>query len=209
MKTATQLSKQLTDRPPHLKASKSQRRPLIELAARHSIEPYDQGELDYLCGVYSIVNAIRLAREANAPMAPRHTKLLFEQAIDFLFQKNALHPAVIDGITIRRWRKLAVLLAKKASTKDVVIVVEFPPKGLKRSPSALVDWLKDGLAIGAPILLHLGSDRQHYTVVAGADDKNLYLFDSTGAVRIKRYGCVKRYSLTSKTMMRLSVKLHI
>ncbi|MEL6667024.1 MAG: hypothetical protein AAFQ24_12915, partial [Pseudomonadota bacterium] len=76
--------------------------------------PLKQGDLDRLCGVYAIINAIRQADkiEALPKTAPR---LLFETAICYLSKKNILGEAIEYGLNSKRFRKVAMRLIKRAN----------------------------------------------------------------------------------------------
>ena len=204
MAAAKQLNKLSADRPTH---SISHKRSTNELAARHILHPYQQGDLDCQCGLYSIINAIRLMRQPISPISTRGSRSLFETGIDYLARKGALNAAILNGIGIRRWKKLAILLAADACTEMMTIIVERPPNHLKHSERAIVSWIDSGLSIGSPILLHLGRRRQHYTVITASDDQYFHLFDSSGSVRIKRIGCVTRFELTPSVLFRLKVQM--
>ena len=206
MPAAKQHDKLSADRTTH---STLLQRSTKDLAARHILEPYQQGDLDYFCGQYSIINAIRLVREPFASLSSRAGRNLFETGADYLARKGVLNPAILNGIGIRRWKKLAILLAADACTDKLTIIVEQPPNHLKRSETSILGWIDSGLSIGSPILLHLGQRRQHYTVIAASDDQYFHLFDSSGSVRIKSIGFVKRFELTPSVMMRLTVQLRI
>lgn len=49
---------------------------IVELSARHHIEPYRQGNLDGLCGVYTAINGLRLALHPHGPLTKADAKRL-------------------------------------------------------------------------------------------------------------------------------------
>ena len=171
------------------------------------LAPYAQGELDSLCGLYSIINAIRLVLYPVAPVSAAKSHKLFEAGIRFMRQNNSLDPALINGINIRRWKLLAALLAEHASTAKYSIIVETTKR---RMPArAIMRCIDDSIANGLPILLHLGRRNQHYSAIAGVTPHSILLFDSWRLARAKRLGFVKRHDVTASSMMRLTVQLRI
>lgn len=181
-----------------------------ELAARHDLTPFVQGKLDCLCGLYSILNAIRLLRQPIAPISPVAARRLFEAGTASLSQKGLLDTALFHGMVIRHWKLLAALLTRQASTDAFNLTVETPTKSGGKLPADSIErWMVDSLADGKPVLVHLGRRHQHYTVVAGIDRNHLSLFDSWGLVRIRRADFVQRQDLTASCIMRLSLQLRI
>jgi len=48
------------------------------------IEPYQQGRLDSLCGLYAPINGARLIYADTAPLTGQSCKRLFAEGMDFL-----------------------------------------------------------------------------------------------------------------------------
>jgi hypothetical protein len=191
--------------PKHKKPSDSH-----TLHGKQHVKPYAQGQLDCLCGLYSIINAITLIVQPIEPISYGKSRKLFNIGIEFLRQHDCLDPALVNGISIRRWKQLASLLAKHASTNTLKLKIELPsPVGTKLSTKAIMGWIEASVAAGSPVLLHLGRRYQHYTVIAAINQHNIGLFDSWQLQRIKRNGCVRRHDMTASSMMRLTVQLRI
>ena len=205
MTAASKLTNASTDRPTQPKrkqpASSHKLEGLLQLA------PYAQGELDSLCGLYSIINAIRLVRYPVAPVSSAKSRSLFTAGIEFLRDTGSLDPALVNGINIRRWKLLAALLAEHASTPKWSIAVETTKH---RMPArAIMRYIDDSVAMGLPMLLHLGRRHQHYTVISGVTQHSILLFDSSQLVRARRHNFVCRYDITASSMMRLTVQMRI
>ena len=79
------------------------------------IEPYQQGKLDSLCGLYAVINAARLIYAENCPLSRQRCKNLFAEGMDFLTAKKGSRDAAHWGMTVGRQRKLAkyVLAAQR------------------------------------------------------------------------------------------------
>ena len=198
----TNASNDRPTRPKHKKPNGSHKlEGLLQLA------PYAQGELDSLCGLYSIINAIRLVLYPVAPVSSAKSRSLFEAGIGFLRQNGSLDPALVNGINIRRWKLLAALLAEQASTPKWSVAVETTKH---RTPArAIMRYIDDSLETGSPVLLHLGRRHQHYTVISGVTQHSILLFDSSQLVRARRHNFVCRYDITASSMMRLTVQMRI
>ena len=205
MAAASKLTNASNDRPTRPKRNQSTNSHKLE--GLRQLTPYAQGELDSLCGLYSIINAIRLVLYLVAPVSAAKSHKLFEIGIEFLRQNDSLDPALVNGINIRRWKLLAALLAEHASTAKWSIVVEATKR--RASSRAIMRCIDNGVANGSAVLLHLGRRHQHYTVIAGVTPQSILLFDSWQLARAKRDGFVYRHDVTASTMMRLTVQLRI
>ena len=205
MPAASKLTNTSNDRPTRPK--RKQPTNSHKLEGLSQLTPYAQGELDSLCGLYSIINAIRLVLYPVAPVSAAKSHKLFETGIEFLRQNDSLDPALVNGINIKRWKLLAALLAEQASTAKWSIVVDATKR--RASPRAIMRCIDDGIANGSAVLLHLGRHHQHYTVIAGVTPQSILLFDSWQLVRTWRDGFVHRHDVTASTMMRLTVQLRI
>lgn len=198
----TNASNDRPTRPKHKKPTGSHK-----LKGLSQLAPYGQGDLDHLCGIYSIINAIRVLLQPITPVSAAKSYKLFDASIEFLRHCDCLDPALVNGIDIKRWKQLAALLAEHASTAEWLIAVDTTKR---RMPArAIMRCIDDSLANGSPVLLHLGRRHQHYTVVAGATPHNILLFDSWRLARAKREGFVHRHDVTASSMIRLTVQLRI
>lgn len=97
---------------------------LTELSARHRIKALMQGDLDCLCGLYSIVNAIRLACEPHSPLGARQIRRLFNLGLEYLNKKRKLEYALSSGTGIFHWKKMAGLIAEEVSTLEMELKIE-------------------------------------------------------------------------------------
>ena len=183
---------------------------LIELSARHQIEACRQGELDCLCGLYSIVNAIRLACEPQSPLGTRQIRRLFNLGLEYLNRKRKLEYALSSGTGVLHWKKMALLLTQKLGELGPQLLIEYPVPNYHATSRKMFDWIEAGLIVGSPTLLHLGEGYEHYTTIAGIDEKRIHLFDSSGFEHISRTSCGpknKRHIITPLTMMRFSLAM--
>lgn len=178
----------------------------FELQLRSHLLPFRQGLLDRLCGLYSIINGIRLVSAPTKPLTTAAANVLFDTGITYLSAGGVLHNALVDGIGARKWKHLASLLCNNASKQCNSICIQTPAAGGARlSAPAIESWIEQSIALGWPVLLHLGRRHQHYTVISGIDERQIWLFDSWGLKKLKRAEFVKRNDITASTMMRLTV----
>jgi hypothetical protein len=71
-----------------------------------NILPFQQGELDGLCGLYAIVNATRIAMSPSNRMKSADCKDFFEFLIACLHKKGMLFTAMTNGMSPRLVSKL-------------------------------------------------------------------------------------------------------
>ena len=67
-----------------------------------SRKPLQQGNLDGLCGIYSIVNAILMVNKQNTI----NTKSQFEQLINLLHERKLLTQAMTDGLFYKNMKEI-------------------------------------------------------------------------------------------------------
>ena len=159
-----------------------------EVTARHSLEPWRQGDLDLLCGAYSTINAIRLVRAGVAPLSVAAGKRLLASAGDFLADRDGLQEALSWGMALKRRYALARHLGRLASGRDFTVTVERAAL-VKPSITEVFAWIGESLTAGKPVLLFLENMPDHYTVVAGMTETRLLLFDSLGMKFLNRTTC--------------------
>jgi hypothetical protein len=159
---------------------------IIEIAARHCLEPYRQGELDALCGLYGPINALRLALANTSPLSKARCKTLLVEGAELLDRKMGFAAAAVSGIGTKRRLALVRQLAKLVSTSKFIVTVERPDREAWSSIDDVLDWITVSLAHGKPVLIALAGGVNHFTVVAGMTPTALQLFDSCGQQFIRK-----------------------
>lgn len=185
------------------------RQPLIEIGARHRIEPLAQGELDSLCGLYAVINGLRLASHPSAPLAKAQSKKLFSHGITYLHRKKGLEEAVTEGLYIRRRLALARHLAGIASSPQRRFVVERADPNLD-SIDDIFRWIADSVFDGWPVLISLMGGLNHLSVVSGVTSNQLLLFDSSGLSYVRKSSCSMRdgpHQIAPNGLIRIAVQL--
>jgi hypothetical protein len=161
------------------------------MAARR-IKPYRQGHLDGLCGVYTLINALRL-------LCPRLDEDTCERAFCALIRaRQAASPlAVISGGLSRRELLRLIGLWQRFAAKEFGITLTV--SRLKASEPTLrgiwrgLSRVLDGKSVA---IIGLDGVERHWTVAYAATPRTLRVADSSGLRMIFRSQCtVARTSL--------------
>lgn len=157
---------------------------------RKGPRPYRQGDLDGLCGVYSIINAVRLlCPELNGSDA----EYLFDVIVQSLDGAVANPTArIVGGIGLRVVRcLLKEIAAELAAEYDIMLRVRRLPRNVRQSRNLSVVWqeLTDSLSPTCVAIIGIYGWRSHWTVVQSAAQARLRLFDSCKMRTLRRSDC--------------------
>lgn len=141
---------------------------------------YQQGHLDGLCGVYAVVNALRLVKGGSAGDAAK----LFEAIIRQLDKDKRLADIIIDGMNSVELRKIL-----RQNEGEEAVVVKMPFKG--RSMTLEEYWAETGefIADGCVVIVGLSGVHEHWTVIQKISDAQITLHDSDDLVHLNRGHC--------------------
>jgi hypothetical protein len=158
------------------------------------LKPYRQGRLDDLCGVYTLINALRL-------LCPRLDEDACERVFCALIRARARQAAspltVISGGVSRRellllicsWQRFAAKEFGVTLTVDRLKVSEPSLRGIWRGLCRALD----GQSVA---IMGLSGLERHWTVAYAASERALRVADSSGLRAIFRSQCtVGRTSL--------------
>jgi len=167
----------------YLRAKERALRMGCHLAAAKQIDPYIQGDLDNLCGLYSAVNALRLIAEGRGQrLSELNSQKLFRHGASFLEQQSKLSAAVRFGLSWRLWVKLVGDLTTKAGRMlggDVLLQQPFTGMdGLNQL--IFIANVRAVLRDRKAVLILLRGEYEHFTVISGLTTTRLRLFDSYG-----------------------------
>lgn len=137
--------------------------------AVRALKPLQQGECDYLCGVYSIINAIRLASHP----APVDAHQLFAEAIEYLVAKDRLAEVMRHGMGTGVWRRLLRHLLSQQG-----LPIQLEAVSCVGSGASFKTILHDAVLTNGPVLFELDGQIKHFTVAVGITNTRLILFDS-------------------------------
>jgi len=151
---------------------------------------YRQGELDALCGVYSLVNADRIINQTSH----QHSKQLFYSMICFLEREGLLPLVIEEGIHFRHIKKLLLRVIgkqrigyqgrhfRKRSYTDISTFWNEMMRFLDNDPNRA-------------ILMGMTGVHDHWTVVCKITKRQMILYDSSGLRRLHRLHCTTRYAM--------------
>lgn len=144
------------------------------------LDPCHQGSLDGLCGLYSIINAIRIAAYGYRHDFHSANHALFTAGLEKLEQRGPIAGFVTDGMGKSDFRALTAYLCQKASNTKVRIKH-------KALPVRALDAERErnifaALTAGFPVLVEL-EHKYHYSVLVGFTPKTMTLFDSDSYAR--------------------------
>ena len=151
--------------------------------------PFQQGGLDSLCGLYSIINAERIINHSS----DAETQQLFDDLIHYLSRRGLLTKFLIGGII---HTEMLVILNKVVGKKRISNV-EIPWRGVP-NPDLISFWKSmqsflDGTP-GRAIILGLQGYHDHWTVIESITNRSILLYDSSLIQRLKRSQCTTVYA---------------
>src|SRR3954471_17110694 len=156
------------------------------MAARR-IRPYRQGRLDGLCGLYALVNALRL-------LCPRLDEDVCERVLFALIRARTRQTAsplavIADGLSRRELLKLVDpcrrFVAKELGIRLTVAQLKVTEPSLRGIWQGLCRAL-DGQSVA---IIGLDGAERHWTVAYAATERTLRLVDSCGLRMIFRAQC--------------------
>jgi len=147
--------------------------------------------LDGLCGLYAIINALRLLLANVRPLTPSVSEDLFTHGVRMLEENGRLASSLYSGVRVLMCQRLALELAAEAGRMTGYEVLAWRPfQRCRELPrTELMEFLETMIDQGSPVLVHLGGDYGHHTVVSGYTRTRLNLFDSVGHKWIRRGSC--------------------
>ena len=154
-----------------------------------SLPPFQQGGLDSLCGLYSIVNAERFINHSS----DEETQQLFDDLIHFLSRRGLLGKLLIRGVIHTQM----LLILDKVVGKERISNVQIPWRGVP-NPDLTTFWnsmqnFLDGTS-GRAIILGLQGFHDHWTVIETISNRSINLYDSALIKRLPRSSCTTVYA---------------
>lgn len=148
------------------------------------LPPFQQGGLDSLCGLYSIVNAERIVNRSSDD----ETQQLFDDLIHYLSRRGLLTKFLIGGILHTQM----LFILKKVVGQKRISSVNIPWRGLQ-NPDLTTFWTSmqsflDGTP-GRAIILGLQGYHDHWTVIESITNRSILLYDSALIKRLDRSRC--------------------
>lgn len=154
------------------------------MSPRQTLRPFRQGDLDSLCGVYAIVNAVRRCT-ATAGVADQEWKLLFNHLIAADRRELEAAEAVTIGMFNKPlWRraKAACVYCRRLGV-DLAATRPFRLKEWRQLD--LPHWLAEqATRPTTAVVLGLADPWDHWTVLHRVGRYYVTFFDSDGCKRI-------------------------
>ena len=150
--------------------------PTFKLPASRKLRPIQQGELDGLCGIYSLINAIRLVKFESGALRAIESEALFSFAAYRLADTGDLRERICAGVPWGVLKQVGQRMAKVASEESVELRVS----PVKRGQADRIALIKRHLLNGSPVIASVHRD-QHYTVITGWTPTRAVIFDSSGS----------------------------
>ena len=151
--------------------------------------PFQQGGLDSLCGLYSIINAERIINRSSDEEAQQ----LFDGLIHFLSRRGLLRKLLIGGIIHTEM----LMILDKVVGRQRISQVTIPWRGVP-NPHLTTFWKSlQAFLNGTPgraIILGLQGYHDHWTVIESITDRSIFLYDSSRIKRLPRARCTTVYA---------------
>ncbi len=156
---------------------------------------YQQGDLDGLCGIYAIVNALCHVLHLRDEQCQK----LFEKLLEALGQDSPrLHEPLLRGIRFQQLKRL-VTAVSRCRLEGQKLTFDARRLQLKRQQRTLPNlWtaLDEEVGPTCVAIIGLAGIMDHWCVVFRVTPKTLWLLDSSGQTRIYRSRCTVRSSRT-------------
>lgn len=154
-------------------------------------DPYRQGQLDGLCGLYSAVNALALLTARGKPLSLKRCQQLFACGLRFVEADDALGEVVRHGIKPQVWFETIRAMAADVERRQLLTLdlrrpfVRHPEVGWTQLRQA-IETAVDGDAVA---LVQLLGALNHYSVISSHTARRFVLHDSTGLRWLDKATC--------------------
>ena len=163
--------------------------------AAREIRPLEQGNLDGLCGLYAIINAVRVAVYPELTLSNSVSKRLFECGLILLGRKKKLRHTIVNGIDHALWLVMcrAVVAEAEKITGYRLVVSQLFRHERSWHTRDVIRGIASSVRRNQPVIICLEGRLDHWSVVTQCTPTRFNLFDSAHC----RWICVG--SLTSST----------
>ncbi len=161
---------------------------------RHA-RAFGQGDLDGLCGVYAVINALRHL----FPLNEEHCRALFAALIKALHRRcRRPHHPILWGMSFSTLKRL-IEAAQTCKVLDGAQTFQARPLRLSRDQRNLPQlWssLRQELKSSCVAVIGITGAADHWVVVHRITAKTLWVLDAAGRTRLRRSQCTVRSSRT-------------
>lgn len=157
------------------------------------MKPYEQGALDGLCAVYSIVNAVRIV----SGIGEEEARELFREIILYLENTNDLSKILIEGIGLKTIGGILADVVGEQISNRAMPFKQYPDTPLDEFWTTMMSFLSNGGR--RAILIGLGGPMwDHWSIVESITEKQIHFFDSYKLKRLNRSRCATMRSTSSR-----------
>lgn len=144
---------------------------------------FQQGGLDSLCGIYSLVNAERVIN--NTPLA--ESQELFNEIVEFLEEKKQLASILTSGMLLKNLKLiLKEVIGDRIPNQELRFHARPNPE-LGEFWDEVSEFLNESPK--RSVILSLSGVHCHWTTVQKITEKQIKLFDSNGLSTLNRAFC--------------------
>jgi hypothetical protein len=158
------------------------------------LKPYEQGALDGLCAVYSIVNATRIISGIDEDQA----KELFKEIILYLEKTNDLSKILVSGIGLKTIGGILSDVVGDRITNRSMPFKQYPETPLDSFWAEMMGFLNGGGGRKAVLVGVGGPMWDHWSIVESITERQIRFFDSYKLKRLNRNRCATMRSTSSR-----------
>ena len=148
------------------------------------LDPLGQGDLDYLCGIYASINAIRLVYAPTARLLEREDSLLFKLAVEELAARGKLAPAMVSGMEAAALFPVLERLVRSIRPRSKRRLTIIRPRH-RHDTGDLLSFIQLHLDRAEPAIVRVKGAWQHWSVITAITSRKVFLFDSYGRRHIR------------------------
>jgi hypothetical protein len=150
-----------------------------------ALRPYEQGHLDYYCGIYSIANALKLI---DKRMRGEEPIKLFVRILNFLEKKGKLGSVAKKGVDPD---ELNLILEQVISNRYCITISRPFYRKRKQSIDQILNKVETFLEDGPSRAVIVGvlGDFDHWSVIKRVTKMEIHFFDSDSMKKLPRNKC--------------------
>ncbi|MBX8802010.1 hypothetical protein [Pseudochrobactrum asaccharolyticum] len=152
------------------------------LPSDSKLSPYLQGNLDSLCSVYAVINALRWTL-ADHPLSAKgeHWRILFAELNDYAVKELGLLSLSSQGMGLNGMIWLLRTAQQHMAEAHAITFKTYRPFALRRpeSSTCVIGEIKEHLhSPGTAVITAVYGKLNHWCVIKGINEKHAILFDS-------------------------------
>lgn len=149
-------------------------------AAARTLRPLQQGNLDSLCGLYAVINAVQLSLYTHHRLTRAELLQLFDAGLNVLRRSRGLQSVILTGMPSPLWHKVsAAVLTRASAITGYRFELVAVPLTDEDTTFMLLRQLRWNLERQRPVLICIAGRLDHWTVVRRVSRTRLTLFDSS------------------------------